>query len=75
MIAIIPFGIPGSGKSTFLNSLKQVCTKLSWSIASVSSDDIRKEAIDKLTSKGMARKEAFDKTSKSGPAEFNKRLE
>jgi len=51
VLAIIPFGIPGSGKSTFLQTLTKVVGNLNWSIASVSSDGVRKELIDKMLKK------------------------
>lgn len=48
VLAIMPFGTPGSGKSTFHKTLEVILKKLNWSVASVSSDEIRKEEIDKL---------------------------
>lgn len=44
---IIPFGITGSGKSTFLNALTEIVKRLKWSITSVSSDGIRGEHMKK----------------------------
>ena len=64
LLAIMPFGIPGSGKTTFLQSLTKIAATLKWSIASVSSDGVRKETIDKLVAKdpSISRQVAFDKT-------------
>lgn len=76
-MTILPFGIVGSGKSTFLKTLTQIVKKLDWSISSISSDALRKELVDKYREKfpDIAEKEAFDKTAKSAGAEFNRRLE
>jgi predicted helicase len=53
-----------------------VIKRLNWSIATVSSDGIRKEEIDKLCAKDpkLERSVAFEKTAKSATAEFFKRL-
>jgi tRNA uridine 5-carbamoylmethylation protein Kti12 len=77
VLAIIPFGIPGSGKSTFLKTLTKVVGNLNWSIASVSSDGVRQELIDKMLKKdsSLTRDQAFDRTAKAAGAEFNKQLE
>jgi tRNA uridine 5-carbamoylmethylation protein Kti12 len=77
VLTILPFGIVGSGKSTFLKTLTQIVKKLDWSISSISSDALRKELVDKYREKftDIAEKEAFDKTAKSAGAEFNRRLE
>ena len=38
ILAMIPFGIPGSGKSTFLKSLMNIVKALKWTLVSISSD-------------------------------------
>ena len=77
VLAIIPFGIPGSGKSTFLKGLKSIVERLKWTIVSVSSDEVRGEHVKKYieTHPGVSNKEAFDKTGKTATQNFNKRVE
>jgi signal recognition particle GTPase len=48
VLAIIPFGVTGSGKSTFFNTLAKVAEKLKWTLSSISSDTVRKGLMDKL---------------------------
>jgi tRNA uridine 5-carbamoylmethylation protein Kti12 len=73
---IIPFGIPGSGKTTFKQALLKVLDKLDWSFASVSSDEIRKEMMDKLIrEKKIDEKEAFEKSGKIATSEYHRRAE
>jgi hypothetical protein len=57
-----------------LKNLTQVVKKLGWSIDYVSSDEVRKEVIDRMMAKEpkLTRSEAFEKTQKSGPIEFEK---
>ena len=77
VITIIPFGIVGSGKSTFLKTLTDVAAELKWSLASISSDAIRKELVTGYMAKfpKVEEKEAFDKTGKTAGIEFSRRLE
>ncbi len=74
---IIPFGIPGSGKSTFLSTLKTIVQKIGWSLSSLSSDGLRKELMNHYmeTHAGVSAKDAYDKTGKTATIEFNKRIE
>ena len=64
VIVIIPFGVPGSGKSFIWDLIKQKIGSLpkdEWSCHSISSDGIRGEMMDKLVKeKGITRDEAFD---------------
>jgi hypothetical protein len=66
VITIIPFGIVGSGKSTFYKTLTQIASKLKWSIASLSSDALRKELVTGYMEKfpKIDEREAFEKTGK-----------
>ena len=75
MILIIPFGVPGSGKSTIWKNLKAKLESLGpaeWSYDSVSSDAIRAELMQDLIKQGKTKKEAFDLTARSGPQAYGK---
>ena len=61
LLIIIPFGTPGSGKSTFLKTLKNISSNINWKIDSISSDETRNECMENLIKKKKcSRKEAFD---------------
>lgn len=58
MFIIIPFGVPGSGKSTILKALKakiETLDRAEWSFATVSSDAIRAEKMAPLIKEGKTR--------------------
>jgi adenylylsulfate kinase-like enzyme len=61
VLVIIPFGVVGSGKSTFAKSLKGIAEQLNWTMASVSSDATRKELMDDYIkkNKGASRSDAY----------------
>ena len=75
VILIIPFGVPGSGKSTILKKLRERIESLGsadWSIDSVSSDAIRAELMAELIKQGKTKKAAFDQTGRSGPQAYGR---
>jgi hypothetical protein len=74
---MMPFGVTGSGKSTFLKTLTEIVKRLKWTIVSASSDGVRGEHMKKYQDShpGSSPGEAFDKTGKSASADFNKRIE
>lgn len=76
MIVLIPFGVVGSGKTTFYHKLASLCTaKLGWSCQRVSSDEIRGQHMGVLMAKtGMNRDKAFSKTKDSAKEEFDRLL-
>jgi len=52
LIVFVPIGVPGMGKSTFVNYFKEVVEKNEdSSFEIVSSDDLRKKTIDDLKAK------------------------
>ena len=77
VLAIIPFGVTGSGKSTFLKTLTEIVKRLKWTINSVSSDGVRGEHMKKYQDShpGVSAGEAFDKTAKTAVQDFGKRVE
>ena len=60
-----------------MKTLTQIAAKLNWSIASISSDALRKELVTGYMEKvpKVEEREAFDKTAKTAGAEFFRRLE
>ncbi|CDW91204.1 UNKNOWN [Stylonychia lemnae] len=77
VIVIIPFGITGSGKTTLRENLSQIVQeKLRWNFKYVSSDEIRKECMDKAMQNGkMTRDEAFDRTGREAIKQFDYKLQ
>lgn len=70
---IIPFGVPGSGKSTVKKALFEKVESLKsegWSIDAVSSDSIRFDLMKPLIDGGKTKKEAFEATARSGPKAY-----
>ena len=76
LIVVVPFGIPGSGKSTFLKTMREVTERLGWSLDSVSSDATRGECMEQYIEKNpeSTRKEAFDNTNKPASKAFDQKL-
>lgn len=74
VLIVIPFGVPGSGKSFVMNGLKDAIAKErpDWTFEEISSDDMRRVQMDKLlkVSADMTKEEAFEKTIKTGPKIF-----
>lgn len=74
VFVIIPFGVPGSGKSTIKKALAEKVATMeeseSWSFESISSDSIRAELMKPLIEGGKTKKEAFDATARSGPKTY-----
>ena len=72
VFVIIPFGITGSGKSTIKNKIEELASDLGWKFESVSSDEIRKEEMNKLLVKypNMNKKDLFDKSGKDATRLF-----
>lgn len=73
VILIVPFGVPGYGKSTIWKNLKAHIESLDpalWTCDSVSSDGIRASVMKPLLDAGKTKKQAFDATAKSGPAAY-----
>ena len=67
MIAIIPFGVPASGKSTIWSILReQINSMPGWSTDSVSSDEIRGTVIKELMKENpkLSKKAAFNQSAR-----------
>ena len=63
VIIIIPFGVPGSGKSfIWENMKKKLSSEKEWTLDSVSSDGIRGEQMEEYIQKGLSKDEAYNKT-------------
>ena len=79
LIAFIPLGIPGSGKSTFFSSVEDTLNQkgLKFVVKSVSSDAIRGEAIKAYLAKNAnaSKDKAFQATGKESTNKFNSELE
>lgn len=76
VIVIIPFGVVGSGKSTFLRTLREIVDRLGWKLESVSSDETRKECMDKiLQAQKCTKQKAFESSAKQAGKLFFSRLE
>ena len=78
MIIIIPFGVPGSGKSTILKSIKTKIESMEpaeWTFATVSSDTIRGDLMAPLIKSGKTRDQAFQATARSGPQAYSQAFE
>ena len=70
---IIPFGVPGSGKSTIWRVIKEKLATMDpaeWTYDTVSSDGIRASLMKEHTDAGMNKKQAFDATARSGPKAY-----
>ena len=49
VLGIIPFGVTGSGKTTFRKKLTEMATsRFKWAVKYVSSDETRREAMDEI---------------------------
>jgi len=73
---LIPMGIPGMGKTFFLTSFKKYIEANDCYLSIISSDDIRKECMDKLAkaNKKLTRDDLFAKTATEARNLFNQRL-
>ena len=65
LIVLIPMTIPGSGKTSFINPLKQLCIKKSIAFYTVGSDIIRRKCIDEIIHKAKNFDDAFQMTGKT----------
>lgn len=77
VILIVPFGVPGSGKSTIWKTLKahlETMDSADWTFDSVSSDGIRAKQMQEFIAQGKTKKEAFDATARSGPQAYGAEL-
>lgn len=80
ILAIVPMGVPGMGKSTFFRQLTEyVQAELANQIGvvTISSDDIRKQCMDeiKARSPGLPINELFEQAGKEARCRYNKVLE
>jgi len=73
---LIPMGIPGMGKTYFLASFKKYIEENHCKFSMVSSDDTRKECMDKMAkaNKKLTKDELFAKTATEARNLFNERL-
>eukprot|EP01017_Pseudomicrothorax_dubius_P027925 TRINITY_DN3273_c0_g3_i3.p1 TRINITY_DN3273_c0_g3~~TRINITY_DN3273_c0_g3_i3.p1 ORF type:complete len:577 (-),score=151.28 TRINITY_DN3273_c0_g3_i3:584-2314(-) len=73
---LIPIGIPGMGKTFFLQSFEKTCKEAGCVLNIVSSDSVRKEVMDSLAarSKKLSKEELFDKSAKEARDLFFQRL-
>ena len=74
MIVIIPFGVPGSGKSFIWKLLKEKIATLpqeEWTCDQVSSDGIRGRLMKEVMEKeDIDRDAAYARTQKTGPSTY-----
>ena len=78
VLIIIPFGVPGSGKSFVWDAVKAAITKdkSDWSYAEISSDDMRSAQMEKLMQgSDLTRDAAFNATMKTGPKLYSAKLD
>jgi len=77
ILVFIPIGIPGMGKTTFLNLLKKLLEEKGCAITIISSDDIRKVHTDEIMSRNpkMQRQVAFEKAAKGAKKQFFEEVE
>eukprot|EP00331_Platyophrya_macrostoma_P006590 CAMPEP_0176420686 /NCGR_PEP_ID=MMETSP0127-20121128/8744_1 /TAXON_ID=938130 /ORGANISM="Platyophrya macrostoma, Strain WH" /LENGTH=668 /DNA_ID=CAMNT_0017801309 /DNA_START=1 /DNA_END=2007 /DNA_ORIENTATION=- len=73
---IIPMGIPGMGKSTFVNTFKELLKKYDACLDIISSDETRAECMQNLAKqkKNLSQDQLFEKTGKDARDLFNQRL-
>ena len=75
---IIPMGIPGMGKTYFVNLFKKHLEAMSMKIqfSSISSDEVRRECMDRLGrhKRNWSEEQLYDKTGKEAKDLFNSRL-
>jgi len=72
ILVFIPIGIPGMGKTTFLNILKKLLEEKGCAISIISSDVIRKNLIEETLQKEphISESKAFEKTAKFAKTRF-----
>ena len=74
VIVIIPFGVPGSGKSFIWENIKnELALKEDWSFDSVSSDGVRGELMEELIKKGMDKDAAYQATQRTATTAYNEK--
>ena len=73
---IVPVGIPGMGKTYLLNTFRKLVEGNSCEFSMLSSDEVRKECMDKLSKRNKKLKfdELYDRTGKDARNLFNDRL-
>lgn len=75
IVILVPMTIPGTGKTFFVDQLKDILNRTNIAFDSISSDTIRKEFMDKLMQRGkMDRNTAFSRTGKSSTIKFESEL-
>lgn len=76
LVVLVPMTLPGTGKTTFVNSLREIMNDLKIQFFSISSDAIRADLMSTLRVKNrkMTREEAFSQTGKYAGREFEKQL-
>jgi len=77
LIVFIPIGIPGMGKSTFVNIIQPILELNEYEFKVVSSDDFRDTIINEYIkrNKGLpTRDEAFEKTQKTFSKRWNEEV-
>jgi len=64
------------GKTTFFTALKKILKEKNVAVSSISSDDVRKEILDKIyqANPDYDRERAFEKSTKPAKEEFFKRV-
>lgn len=77
VLAFIPIGIPGMGKTTFLTLLKQLLEEKGCAITIISSDKIRKKHLEEAMERtpDMTEQRAFEKSAKPAKKEFFEEVE
>ena len=76
LVVLVPMTLPGSGKTSFVNSLRDIMNEKKISFFSISSDAIRANLMSTLMARNrrMSRDEAFQQTGKYAGKEFEKAL-
>ena len=76
LYVLVPIGIPGMGKTYFVQTLRKFVEENSFELSIISSDKVRQECMEKLSKKNkrLSFDQLFEKTGKDARNLFNDKL-